>query len=68
VPLPAAALHFPLSHPGVASVLLGPRTVAELDTNLKLLATEIPDALWGDLAREGLIRGDAPLPAMMDRG
>jgi D-threo-aldose 1-dehydrogenase len=67
VPLPAAALQFPLSHPRVASVLLGPRTVAELDGNLKLLAIDIPDALWGDLAGEGLIRGDAPLPTMMDR-
>jgi D-threo-aldose 1-dehydrogenase len=67
VPLAAAALQFPLAHPRVASVLLGPRSVAELDTNLRLLAVDIPDALWADLAREGLVRGDAPLPAMMDR-
>jgi D-threo-aldose 1-dehydrogenase len=65
VPLAAAALQFPLAHPRVASVLLGPRTIAEVDTSLELLAVDIPDRLWSDLLREGLIRANAPVPAMI---
>lgn len=63
VPLAAAALQFPLAHPRVCSVLLGPRSIAELDTNLRLLEVEIPPQLWRDLIADGLIREDAPVPA-----
>jgi D-threo-aldose 1-dehydrogenase len=63
VPLPAAALQFPLAHPKVCSVLLGPRTIAELETNLALLDVDIPAELWSDLTNEGLIRESAPPPA-----
>jgi D-threo-aldose 1-dehydrogenase len=64
VPLAAAALQFPLAHPRVCSVLLGPRTIAELEADLELLDVDVPDALWADLLAEGLVRGDAPVPAM----
>ena len=63
VPLAAAALQFPLAHPRVCSVLLGPRSIAELDTNLQLLEVDIPPQLWQDLLDDGLIRPDAPVPA-----
>jgi D-threo-aldose 1-dehydrogenase len=63
VPLAAAALQFPLAHPRVCSVLLGPRSIAELDTNLRLLEVDIPPRLWRDLLDDGLIRPDAPVPA-----
>jgi D-threo-aldose 1-dehydrogenase len=46
VPLKAAALQFPTRHPSVTSLLLGPRSVAELDENLDLLALPIPAELW----------------------
>lgn len=46
VPLKAAALQFPLRSPTVASVLLGCRSVAELEQNLALLAFDVPDELW----------------------
>lgn len=49
VPLKAAALQFPHREPCVASVLLGCRSVAELEENLELLALDIPDALWEEL-------------------
>ena len=62
VPLAAAALQFPLAHPRVCSVLLGPRSIAELDTNLHLLELDIPPQLWRDLIDDGLIRQDAPVP------
>jgi D-threo-aldose 1-dehydrogenase len=62
VPMPTAALQFPFAHPQVSSVLLGPRSIAELETSLGLLQVEIPAGLWTDLRQEGLIREDAPVP------
>jgi D-threo-aldose 1-dehydrogenase len=49
VPLAAAALQFPLRHPAVASVLLGPRSPAQLGQSLDLLDVPIPDGLWDEL-------------------
>jgi D-threo-aldose 1-dehydrogenase len=62
VPLPAAALQFPLAHPAVAAVIPGPRDVAEFADNLKLLQLPIPPALWADLRAEKLLHPDAPTP------
>ncbi len=56
VPLRAAALQFPLSHPTVATVIPGARDVGEVEENLRLMAHPIPDALWRDLRDGGLIR------------
>lgn len=56
VPLQAAAIQFPLTHPAVACVLTGVRTVEEFEQNLAMLNWEIPDALWSDLAEEGVVR------------
>ena len=56
VPLRAAALQFPLQHPAVATVIPGARDVAEVEQNLHLMALTIPDALWHELRRAGLIR------------
>ena len=50
VKLTTAALQFPYSHPAVVSVLSGARSVAETDANLAALRTEVPDALWDELA------------------
>ncbi|MBT2231935.1 aldo/keto reductase [Nonomuraea sp. NEAU-A123] len=62
VPMAAAAVQFPLAHPQVCSVLLGPRSLDELDMDLGLLSVDIPSALWADLRAEGLLRPDAPCP------
>lgn len=67
VPLAAAAVQFPLAHPAVASVLIGARSVAELEMDLDLLAVTIPDALWHDLRTSGLLADDVPVPSL-DRG
>lgn len=56
VPLRAAALQFPLSHPAVATVIPGARDAAEVEENLRLMALPIPDALWLELRQAGLIR------------
>lgn len=52
----AAALQYPLRHPAVAAVIPGVWTVDEVETNLGLIGTEIPDALWRDLAAADLAR------------
>jgi D-threo-aldose 1-dehydrogenase len=50
VPLAAAAVQFPKRHPAVASVLVGCRTVAELEEDMRLLELELPQELWEQLA------------------
>ena len=50
VPLRAAAARFPLTHPAVASVLIGARSAAEVSDALALRALDIPAALWDSLA------------------
>jgi D-threo-aldose 1-dehydrogenase len=52
VPLRAAAARFPLSHPAVASVLIGARSAAEVTDALRLRALDIPAALWDALTPE----------------
>ena len=49
VDMKAAALQFPLRHPAVKSVLTGCRSVVELDENVSLFHTQIPEALWEEL-------------------
>jgi len=63
VALPVAAVHFPLGHPAVASVVLGAADPGEVERNVAALATAVPSALWRDLIAEGLLRADAPLPS-----
>jgi D-threo-aldose 1-dehydrogenase len=62
VPLAAAALQFPLAHPRVCTVLIGPRATGELETDLSLFEVEIPPQLWADLRHEGLLGADVPTP------
>jgi D-threo-aldose 1-dehydrogenase len=50
VPLRAAAAHFPLTHPAVASVLIGARSAAEVTDAIRLRGLDIPAALWDALA------------------
>jgi D-threo-aldose 1-dehydrogenase len=49
VPLRAAAARFPLTHPAVASVLIGVRSVAEVADALALRTLDIPAGLWESL-------------------
>ncbi len=52
----AAALQYPLRHPAVAAVIPGVSAMQEVETNLALIAADIPDALWRDLAAADLAR------------
>ena len=62
VPLAAAALQFPLAHPLVAAIIPGAHNVEVLEKNLTLMHQVIPSDLWTELATEGLLRRDAPVP------
>lgn len=62
VPLPAAALQFPLTHPVVCNVLPGPRSPAELDGILEWWDLDIPAQLWTTLAEKGLLAPGTPVP------
>ncbi|WDR03737.1 aldo/keto reductase [Devosia algicola] len=62
VPLPAAALQFPLTHPAVCNVLPGPRSPSELDGILDWWHTEIPDELWSALLEQKLLAPGTPVP------
>jgi D-threo-aldose 1-dehydrogenase len=58
----AAALQFPLGHPAVKTVLLGGKSIAHLEENIRLMGQPIPDALWIDLKAQGLIDQASPTP------
>jgi D-threo-aldose 1-dehydrogenase len=62
VPLPTAALQFPLAHPVIASVIPGALAAAEVAENAARLRHPIPPALWAELRHEGLLAATAPTP------
>jgi D-threo-aldose 1-dehydrogenase len=62
VPLKAAAVQFPLGHPAVASVLVGCRSVSELDEDVRMFEHPIPQGLWQELKADGLLPETAPVP------
>ncbi len=62
VPMAAAAIQFPLSHPCVSSVVPGAVRAAEVKRNVELMSMDIPADLWAELKAEGLVREEAPVP------
>lgn len=63
VPLPAAAIQFPLAHSSVAAIIPGALKPDYIHSNVKHYQQEIPTDLWAELKSEGLLREDAPTPA-----
>jgi D-threo-aldose 1-dehydrogenase len=49
VPLEAAAIQFPLRNPAVTTVLVGCRSAAEVEEDLRLADLELPEELWDEL-------------------
>ena len=49
VPLAAAAIQHPLRNPAITSIVVGCRSPEEVETNVALLETTVPDALWDEL-------------------
>ena len=55
VSLPEAALQFPLREPAVRSVVVGAATPEQARENARRVEVDIPEALWEELAAEGLV-------------
>lgn len=55
VPLPAAAIQFPLRHPAATCVVIGAKTAEQIETNIGWFEQPIPGELWDTLRSEGLI-------------
>lgn len=62
VPLPAAALQFPMAHPAVVSCIPGAHNLAQLQQNIDWFEQAIPPELWQALREGGLIDERAPVP------
>jgi len=60
VALLAAALHFPLRHPAVISVIPGARSPAEVTANIGHFQSPPPENLWADLCAQGLLDDSPP--------
>lgn len=56
VELPQAALQFPLREPAVRCVVVGGATPGHVRQNAQRMRAEVPEALWDELAAEGLVR------------
>jgi D-threo-aldose 1-dehydrogenase len=62
VPLPAAALQFPMAHPAVVSCIPGGADLAQLRQNAAWFEQPIPAELWQVLRQDGLIDERSPVP------
>jgi D-threo-aldose 1-dehydrogenase len=51
----AVALQFPLRHPAIRAILVGVRTVQELEGNIEAFNSSLPEELFSDLESAGLI-------------
>jgi D-threo-aldose 1-dehydrogenase len=56
----AVAIQFPLSHPGVRTVVLGMSKPDHVRQALIWRNTAVPPALWAELKEEGFVRRDTP--------
>lgn len=55
VPLPAAAIQYPLRHPAATVVAVGAKTAKQITTNVEWFERPIPEELWTKLEEEGLV-------------
>ena len=62
VPLPAAALQFPLANDLITSVIPGPRDASELEQIIDWANVSIPQEFWAALKSEALMQEEAPTP------
>ncbi len=63
IPLPAAALQFPLGDEIVCSVIPGPRDKGELEQIVTWFKTPIPKEFWSSLKAKNLIEPSAAVPS-----
>ena len=63
IPLPAAALQFPLGDEIVCSVIPGPRDKGELEQIVAWFRTPIPTEFWSTLKAKNLIESSVAVPS-----
>ena len=63
IPLPAAALQFPLGDEIVCSVIPGPRDKGELEQIVTWFKTPIPTEFWSTLKEKNLMEPSATVPS-----
>ena len=63
IPLPAAALQFPLGDEIVCSVIPGPRDKGELEQIVTWFKTPIPTEFWSTLKEKNLMEASANVPS-----
>ncbi len=63
IPLPAAALQFPLGDEIVCSVIPGPRDKGELEQIVTWFKTPIPKEFWSTLKEKNLMEPSAAVPS-----
>lgn len=66
VSLQAAALQFPLAHPGTAAIIPGAAKPEELTANIASLDVRIPPEFWDELKSQSLLDPDAPVPVPVE--
>jgi len=59
VPLRAAAIQFPLHHPAIPTVIVGPREIEHVIDNHDMMRVDIPSDLWAELKHEGILQEEA---------
>ena len=62
VPLKAAAVQFTIAHPAVPTVLVGCRSAAQVEENVRNFERPITGQLWEELKSEGLLPQEVPTP------
>ena len=60
-PMQAAAIQFPLSHPAIASVVVGSASADFMQKNMEYSQFSIPSGLWADLKSAGIIAQHTPV-------
>lgn len=63
VSIKAVALQFSLAHPASAAIIPGASKPERLAEDHAAMKEVIPDDLWTDLRKQGLVSPDAPLPS-----
>ena len=66
-PIQAAALQFPMAHPAVVSCVAGAHSPQQLRENAAWFAQPLPEGLWQELVRRGLLDCHAPTPRPAER-
>ena len=64
VSIKAAALQFSMGHPAVTAVVIGASSAGHAEEAIRLFEQDIPDAMWDELLKSGLLPEGTPVPRL----